>query len=115
MWVRKGEGLNIIYFREKEKEYTDSRYLSSGFYLLQAVEKEIKSELIRLRHHWNKHEPRMFERVAGLSDHQLAAFEISKDLVEVRSGVTAYGSIIFGKIKIPEVNDANGEGFVHVR
>lgn len=81
----------------------------------ESVEKEIKSELIRLRHHWNKHEPRMFERVAGLSDHQLTAFEISKDLVEIRSGVTPYGTIIFGKIKIPEFSDAKGEGFIHVR
>lgn len=34
---------------------------------------------------------------------------------QVRSGATSYGTIIFGKIRIPAVNDAQGAGFIHVR
>ncbi|KAI0766477.1 hypothetical protein BC629DRAFT_1538020 [Irpex lacteus] len=75
----------------------------------------IKSEIIKSRHHWDKHEPKMWSRAAGLSDHELTAFTIEDDLVEVRSAATSYGNIILGKIRIPAVKDAEGEGFVHVR
>lgn len=75
----------------------------------------IKSEIIKSRHHWDKHEPKMWSRAAGLSDHELTAFTIEEDLVEVRSAATSYGNIILGKIRIPAVKDAEGEGFVHVR
>lgn len=54
-------------------------------------------------------------RAASLSDAELVAFEMNNDLVEVRSGPTAYGQIIFGKIKIPAIHDEKGEGFVHIR
>ena len=57
----------------------------------------------------------MWSRAAGLSDAELVAFDLEKDLVQVRSGPTAYGTIIFGKIRIPSINDDEGEGFVHVR
>jgi hypothetical protein len=36
------------------------------------------------RHHWNVHEPRMFERVKGLSDGELRTWDLSRDLVAVR-------------------------------
>ncbi|KAF8628861.1 hypothetical protein AX15_003654 [Amanita polypyramis BW_CC] len=75
----------------------------------------IKAEVIKSRHHWNKHEPKMWSRAAGLSDHELASFTIGKDLVLVRSAITSYGSIILGKIRIPAINDTEGEGFIHVR
>jgi hypothetical protein len=51
----------------------------------------------------------------SLSDAELVAFDVNSDLVEVRSGPTAYGQVIFGKIKIPAIQDEKGEGFVHVR
>jgi len=57
----------------------------------------------------------MYERVAGLSDHELTNFTIENDLVEVRSAPTAYGTIILGKLRIPAVKDEEGEGFIHIR
>ncbi|KAF8070646.1 hypothetical protein FPV67DRAFT_1032903 [Lyophyllum atratum] len=75
----------------------------------------IRAEIIRSRRHWDQHEPRMWSRAAGVSDQELTNFDIEKDLVEVRSAATAYGTIIFGKIKIPAIKDDDGEGFVHVR
>ncbi|KAF8348346.1 hypothetical protein F5887DRAFT_643089 [Amanita rubescens] len=75
----------------------------------------IKSEVIKSRHHWNKHEPRMWSRAASLTDHELTDFTIKNDLVLVRSAATSYGTIILGKIRIPAVNDDEGEGFIHVR
>lgn len=76
---------------------------------------KIKHEILKSRHDWDKHEPKMWSRVAGLSDEQLVSFTLEKDLVEVRSGPTSYGTIILGKIRIPAVNDDLGEGFIHVR
>ncbi|PIL36192.1 hypothetical protein GSI_01852 [Ganoderma sinense ZZ0214-1] len=80
-----------------------------------AVEHTIKTEILKSRHHWEKHEPRMWSRAEGIPDHDLVTFTIHKDLVEIRSGVTSYGTIILGKIRLPAVNDAEGEGYVHVR
>ena len=77
----------------------------------------------------------MWSRAAHLSDDELKTFTIEKDLIEVttyhqlgviiahfsstpsqiRSGPTSYGEIVFGKIRIPAINDEEGEGFVHVR
>ena len=57
----------------------------------------------------------MWARASGLTNHELVDFSIQKDLVQVRSGGTSYGTIIFGKIRIPAVNDDLGEGFIHVR
>jgi hypothetical protein len=49
-----------------------------------AVLHTIKSEVVKSRHHWDKHEPRMWSRVANLSDQDLAHLTIEKDLVLVR-------------------------------
>ena len=76
---------------------------------------KIKHEIVKSRRDWDKHEPKMWSRAAGLSDEQLVDFSLEKDLVEVRSGPTSYGTIILGKIRIPAVNDDLGEGFIHVR
>ncbi|KAJ3571705.1 hypothetical protein NP233_g3589 [Leucocoprinus birnbaumii] len=76
---------------------------------------KIKSEIVKSRHDWDKHEPKMWSRAQGLSDHELTNFTVENDLVLVRSGGTSYGNIILGKIRIPAVNDAEGEGFIHVR
>lgn len=75
----------------------------------------IKAEIVKSRHHWDKHEPKMWARAAGLSDAELIDFSIERDLVAVRSAATSYGSIILGKIRLPAVNDSEGPGFVHVR
>ncbi|KAJ3480332.1 hypothetical protein NLI96_g8430 [Meripilus lineatus] len=76
---------------------------------------DIKSAIVKSRHHWDAHEPRMWSRASGISDNDLVKFTIENDLVQVRSGPTSYGTIIFGKIRLPAVNDEEGEGFVHVR
>ncbi|KAF9222572.1 hypothetical protein BS17DRAFT_783058 [Gyrodon lividus] len=76
---------------------------------------KIKHEIKTSRKHWDIHEPKMWSRAAGLSDEQLVNFSIEKDLVQVRSGVVSYGTIIFGKIRIPAVNDELGNGYIHVR
>ena len=57
----------------------------------------------------------MWSRVSSLSDSELVGFDLSSDLIQVRSAPTSYGTIILGKIRIPAVNDDLGEGFVHVR
>lgn len=80
-----------------------------------AVLPTIKAEIVKSRHHWDKHEPKMWARAAGLSDAELVDFSLERDLVEVRSAPTSYGSIILGKIRIPAVNDSEGAGYVHVR
>ncbi|KAI6121473.1 hypothetical protein F5141DRAFT_1186693 [Pisolithus sp. B1] len=76
---------------------------------------EIKHAVIASRHDWDVHEPKMWSRAAGLSDEKLTTFTIEDDLVEIRTGVVSYGTIIFGKIRLPAVNDELGEGFIHVR
>ncbi|KAF8609537.1 hypothetical protein BDV93DRAFT_485184 [Ceratobasidium sp. AG-I] len=76
---------------------------------------KIKLAIISSRLDWNNHEPRMWSRASGLDDAALMNFVIEDDLVEVRAAGTAYGTIIFGKIRIPAINDSEGEGFVHVR
>lgn len=75
----------------------------------------IKHEIIQSRHHWDTHEPKMWSRATGLTDAELTTFTIEKDLVQVRSGVVSYGTIILGKIRIPAVKDELGGGYVHVR
>ncbi|KAJ2931285.1 hypothetical protein H1R20_g5789, partial [Candolleomyces eurysporus] len=75
----------------------------------------IKSEIVKSRRHWDLHEPKMWSRAQGLSEKELVDFTIENDLVEIRSAVTSYGVIILGKIRIPAVNDEEGEGFIHVR
>jgi len=72
---------------------------------------QIKHAIVHSRHDWNKHEPKMWFRAAGLSDEELTGFNLKQDLVAVRSGATSYGTIIFGKIRIPAIED----GYIHVR
>ena len=43
----------------------------------------IKAEIIKSRHHWDKHEPKMWRRARGIHDHDLTAFTIEQDLVLV--------------------------------
>jgi hypothetical protein len=75
----------------------------------------IKSAILKSRKDWDIHEPKMWSRAKGISDNRLVDFDIENDLVEVRSAATSYGTIILGKIRIPAINDNEGEGFVHVR
>ena len=52
-----------------------------------------------------------------MSDHELASFS-ADDLVLVRVATTAYGLILFGKLRIPAVasgGDENTPAYVHFR
>lgn len=67
----------------------------------------------RSRKDWDKHEPRMYESVSSVSDADLASFDVKKgDLVAVRAGTVSYGTIIFGKIRLPK---AGSDAYIHVR
>lgn len=57
----------------------------------------------------------MWSRAARFSDHELTSFSLSEDLVLISSATTTYGTIILGKIRVPAINDDQGEGFIHVR
>jgi len=74
----------------------------------------IKHEIQKSRREWDKHEPRMWARADGISDHQLVGeIDIARDLVEVRAGDVPYGTIILGKLRVSTNDDK--EGFVHLR
>jgi len=75
---------------------------------------QIKNGIVKSRYDWDQHEPRMWARAHGITDHQLVGeIDLKKDLLEIRSGKVAYGTIIFGKIRVG-TNDGK-EGVVHVR
>ncbi|BGP17850.1 hypothetical protein JCM10213_008352 [Rhodosporidiobolus nylandii] len=75
------------------------------------VEDDIKKELTKLRAHWDNHEPRMFEQAKELSDEELTNWDLAEDLEIVRSSSSPYGSIIFGKLRVPALVDS----YLHVR
>lgn len=52
---------------------------------------EIKNEFHKSRAKWDQHEPEMFARVQGYTDHQLLEdTDMEKDLVQVRTGESLY-------------------------
>lgn len=57
-----------------------------------------------------EHEPEYFRAVKHLSDAELASFSAS-DLEVVRVADSAYGLHIFGKVRIPALDDA----YIHIR
>jgi hypothetical protein len=57
----------------------------------------------------------MWSRAAGISNEKLTNFTIANDLKLVRAGPTTYGVILLGKIQLPEINDEQGKGYIHVR
>lgn len=75
-----------------------------------AIEHELKKQFIHLRHDHDKHEPESFAAARDLSDHELASFSVD-DFVLVRVATTAYGIILFGKLRLPALPGA----YVHFR
>jgi len=73
----------------------------------------VKHELVKLRHDHDKHEPQYFSRISHLSDASLISFT-PNDLVAVRVASSAYGLHLFGKVRIPTVEDGDG-AYVHIR
>lgn len=79
------------------------------------VAESIKESIKKSRRSWKiHHESSMWARAAGLSDDELTSFS-RDDLVQIRNGQASYGHVIFGKLRLPAVNDKLGEGYVHVR
>ncbi|KAE8233939.1 hypothetical protein CF326_g1022 [Tilletia indica] len=76
------------------------------------IESKIKSQIIKSRSDWNKHEPRMWAATEGLNEEQLSDWSAAKDLVGIRAGSVSYGVIIFGRIRIPALSSP---GYVFVR
>ncbi|KAH7135722.1 hypothetical protein B0J11DRAFT_167753 [Dendryphion nanum] len=75
-----------------------------------SILESVKSELVKLRHTHDKHEPEYFRAVKSLSDDDLASFS-ADDLESVRVGQSAYGLHIFGKVRIPKADNA----YIHIR
>ncbi|KAF1964255.1 hypothetical protein BU23DRAFT_493291 [Bimuria novae-zelandiae CBS 107.79] len=75
-----------------------------------SVLSSLKEELVKLRRDHDKHEPEYFRAVKDLSDGELTSFS-SSDLEAVRVAVSAYGLHLFGKVKIPALDNA----YIHVR
>ncbi|KZP34732.1 hypothetical protein FIBSPDRAFT_1035708 [Athelia psychrophila] len=100
---------------EEDVKWTDTHKPNANHKAVEtfaAVEHTIKHEIKVSRRDWDKHEPKMWSRVQGITDEELVAFNVAGgDLVLIRNGATSYGTILLGKIKIPAVEDA----YVHVR
>nr|GAT45457.1 predicted protein [Mycena chlorophos] len=71
-----------------------------AFEAFEHVLHQIKHTILASRHDWDKHEPKMWSLARETADHDLVAFDIKDDLVAIRTAQTAYGVIIFGKIRI---------------
>lgn len=56
------------------------------------------------------HEPEYFRAVKHVSDSDLTSFT-ARDLASVRVAISAYGLHLFGKIKVPALDN----GYIHVR
>ncbi|KAJ8113491.1 hypothetical protein OPT61_g4392 [Boeremia exigua] len=77
---------------------------------LDSILETVKEELVKLRRDHDKHEPEYFRAVKHVSDSDLTSFT-ARDLEAVRVAVSAYGLHLFGKIRLPAVDD----GYIHVR
>ncbi|CAJ2513470.1 Uu.00g015890.m01.CDS01 [Anthostomella pinea] len=76
-------------------------------------ESELKHKVLHLKHTYLKHEPEYFAAVQHLSDADLTSFT-SSDFESVRVAVSAYGIIMFGKLRIPAMPDS-GPAYIHFR
>ncbi|KAL1801514.1 hypothetical protein ACET3X_001856 [Alternaria dauci] len=70
----------------------------------------VKQELIKLRRDHDKHELEYFRAVKHLSDTDLVSFT-AEDLESVRAAITAYGLHLFGRVKLPALDN----GYIHIR
>ncbi|KAK4453577.1 hypothetical protein QBC34DRAFT_396048 [Podospora aff. communis PSN243] len=77
------------------------------------IQHELKKQLIHTRHQHDKHEPEYFQAVSHLTDSELASFS-AEDFKEVRVAVTAYGIILFGRVRIPTMPE-DGPSWIHFR
>lgn len=77
------------------------------------IQHELKKQLVHSRHQYNKHEPEYFVAVQHLDDSELAGFT-AEDFQLVRVAVSAYGIHLFGKVRIPAL-DEEGPAYIHFR
>ncbi|KAF9700660.1 hypothetical protein EKO04_001533 [Ascochyta lentis] len=70
----------------------------------------VKEELVKLRRDHDKHEPEYFHAVNRFSDSDLTSFT-SHDLESIRVANSAYGLHLFGKVRLPAIENA----YIHVR
>ncbi|KAF3006852.1 hypothetical protein E8E13_010786 [Curvularia kusanoi] len=75
-----------------------------------SILESLKEELVKLRRDHDRHEPEYFRAVKHVSDSDLTSFT-SRDLESVRVANSAYGLHLFGKLRLPAVED----GYIHVR
>lgn len=77
------------------------------------VEHDLKKALLHSRHDSKKHGLSYWEAAAHLSDADFVGFSES-DLVLVRPGTVAYGTILLGKVKIPALGEVKNS-YIHFR
>ncbi|KAF2264624.1 hypothetical protein CC78DRAFT_616545 [Lojkania enalia] len=82
----------------------------TSIHAFESILPSLKHELTKLRRDHDKHEPEYFRAVKDLSDHELTSFSVS-NVELVRAGESAYGLHLFGKVKIPALEN----GYIHVR
>ncbi|KAH7383382.1 hypothetical protein BKA66DRAFT_512212 [Pyrenochaeta sp. MPI-SDFR-AT-0127] len=75
-----------------------------------SILESVKEELVKLRRDHDKHEPEYFRKVQDVSDANLTSFS-ANDLISVRVAVSAYGLHLFGKVRLPAVDNA----YIHIR
>ncbi|KAJ4336033.1 hypothetical protein N0V95_008730 [Ascochyta clinopodiicola] len=77
---------------------------------LDSVLSTIKEELAKLRRDHDRHEPEYFNAVKHVSDSDLTSFT-PHNLESVRVANSAYGLHLFGKVRLPAIDNA----YIHVR
>ncbi|KAF3038384.1 hypothetical protein E8E11_001909 [Didymella keratinophila] len=77
---------------------------------IDSILETLKDELMKLRRDHDRHEPEYFRAVKHVSDTGLTSFT-ARDLESVRVAISAYGLHLFGKIRLPAVDN----GYIHVR
>jgi hypothetical protein len=82
----------------------------ASIHAFESILPELKHELVKLRHDHDKHENEYFRAASSLSNVELTSFS-SSDLELVRVGTSAYGLHLFGKVKIPRIEN----GYIHIR
>ncbi|KAF1922561.1 uncharacterized protein M421DRAFT_426799 [Didymella exigua CBS 183.55] len=77
---------------------------------IDSVLETVKGELVKLRRDHDRHEPEYFHAVKHVADSDLTSFT-ARDLESVCVAISAYGLHLFGKIRVPTVDN----GYIHVR
>lgn len=85
----------------------------SSIQAFEQVSDTIKKAIIDSRKHWDSHEPRMWSKAKGIKDDELVNFDIKKDLVLIRAGVTTYGTMV--RLMKSELQDSSKDLYAEER